>query len=85
MPRPNKKIDEICALLEMATVNISFMTALDEPIVEQRVQQAIDRHPDLRNLLHPIFDELKVARTKEYRAKAFVATARSLIKKIFDN
>lgn len=80
MPRLTKRTDLICELLEIATSQFSFLTHIDEPTVQRRIQQAIDRHPDLEKLLRPALEELKQATLKEYKAKAAVSTAKSLIK-----
>lgn len=82
MPRPKKRTDEICVLLEVATGNLSELLLLNQPVTAKRIEQALRRHPDLRNLLTPILDEMQEQQKLVISAKAAISTAKVFVKKI---
>lgn len=82
MPRPKKRTDEICILLEVATGRLSELHLMNNPVTRKRIEQAMQRHPDLCNLLTPVLDELDDQRKLVISAKAAISTAKVFVKKI---
>jgi hypothetical protein len=81
MPRPKKRTDEICILLEVATGNLSEALNISQPVTVKRIEQAIQRHPDLRHLLTPILEEMRDRQRLVINAKAAISTAKVFVKK----
>lgn len=82
MPKSKKRTDEICILLEVATGNLSELHLINQPTTTKRIEQAIQRHPDLCNLLTPILDELAERERLVLSARAAISTAKVFVKKI---
>lgn len=79
MPRPKKKIDLIVTPLEVATGKLSSLQHFNQPLTHKRIEQAIERHPDLEALLRPVLAEMQEHATSVLIAKAAIATAKKLI------
>jgi hypothetical protein len=82
MPRPKKRIDEIAMLLEVAIGKLSELDLINEPTTILRIEQALNRYPDLDGLLSPVLDELETRRKMIVTTRAMVSTAKSVVKKL---
>ena len=80
MPRSIKSKKQIYELLDLANGYLWTAMEINEQLVLLRVQQAIERRPELENLLSPICDEIHERRDVILRAKAAVSAAKSLVK-----
>lgn len=81
MPRPTKKSELLNVPLDVLSGKLSKLEQFNQPITRMRIEQAIKRHPDLRDLLIPILDELDEHGRSVTVAKAAVSTVKSLLKK----
>lgn len=79
MPRPKKKTDLIARVLEGAHGNLSVMLEIVEPVSRMRLTQAIRRHPDLKDLLEPLLDEMQELHRSALVARTEVRTAIKMV------
>lgn len=82
MGRPKKSKDLTAQVLEMAHGNLSHVIELVAPVTALRIEQAIRRHPDLKDLLEPVKDEINEINHSLVRAKVEVRTAIKMIWKM---
>jgi len=68
--------------LEIATGKLSRLEAMDHPIIRLRIEQAMERHPDLNSLLMPVLKELDDHSRSIRTAKAAISTAKAMLKKL---
>jgi hypothetical protein len=79
MPRPKKNVDLISQVLELASGKLSVALNIILPTTRKRIEQAINRHPDLRNLLEPVEAEMTEYQNALLSAKAAVRTAIAMV------
>jgi hypothetical protein len=84
MPRPTTKVDLLSKVLEMASVKLTVALKIVQPTTLLRIRQAVQRHPDLKDLLGPVHDEMKEIENALLSAKAEVRTAISMVWKNVD-
>ena len=83
MPRPLKRTEPLNVALEIATGKLSKLERFNHRLIRMRIEQAIDRHPDLEDLLRPVLGELDEHEKSVVTAKSAISTAKSLVKKLF--
>lgn len=66
--------------LEIATGKLSNLEQFNQRLTRMRIEQAIERHPDLRHLLQPILSELDEHSDSVIVAKAAINAVKKLIK-----
>lgn len=82
MARPKKSKDMTAQVLEMAHGNLSAILETVAPVTKLRIEQAIRRHPDLKDLLEPVKGEIDEMSHLLSRARVEVKTGISLVWKL---
>jgi hypothetical protein len=82
MSRPKKKVDALSIPLEIATGKLSSLEQFNHKLIHLRVKQAINRHPDLMELLEPVLAELKEHGESVGVAKKALGAAKKLVKEL---
>ena len=79
MPRPKKNKDLTAQVLELAHGDLSHIEEMVAPVTRLRIEQAIRRHPDLKDLLEPVADEIDETNKFLLRARLKVSTAIKMV------
>lgn len=82
MARPKKSKDMTAQVLEMAHGNLSAILETVAPVTKLRIEQAIRRHPDLKDLLEPVKSEIDEMSHLLSLARVEVKTGISLVWKL---
>lgn len=69
--------------LEIATGKLSRMEQLNIRLIRMRIEQAIERHPDMKDLLGPVLSEMDENEKSVIVAKSAISAAKALVKKLF--
>lgn len=76
MPRPTKKSEALRVPLETAHIHLANLVTYNKPVSRMRIQQAIERHPDLKALLEPLLAEMDSQFADVKKVKALVKQAK---------
>ena len=72
----------ILALLEVASRKLTILELFNHSAAVERIEKAIERHPDLKNLLEPVKQEIRIRNELLITARAAISTARAMAKKL---
>ena len=79
MPRPSKKSEALRIPLETANMVLANLERYNQPVSRKRIEQAIERHPDLEALLKPLLAEMDSHHGGVQKAKALIKQAKEQI------